>query len=131
MERRRIRDEADARACVAAAKKAGLSLASWGRGAGVDGRSLHAWSMNLARGELGQRRRTQRIKGVQLVELVTAVAPARREAARYTVRVGKLSVEVSDDFEPAALRRLLAVLAPLCQGKMSREPGASSPCSAG
>jgi len=113
MERRRILDEADARACLTAAKKAGLSLASWGRSAGVDGRSLHAWSMNLARGELGQSRRAPRTKGVNLVELVAAVAPARRELARYTVRVGKLSVEVGDDFEPATLRRLLAVLA-LC-----------------
>ena len=52
-----------------------------------------------------------RAKGVQLVELVAAVAPARREAARYTVRVGKLSVEVGDDFDAAALRRLLSVLA--------------------
>ena len=68
--------------------------------------------MNLARSESGRScRRMPRAKGVQLVELVAAAAPARREAARYTVRVGKLSVEVGDDFDAAALRRLLSVLA--------------------
>ena len=44
---RKIWDERDARACVKAAKAAGLSLGAWARKHGVDGRSLHAWSVSL------------------------------------------------------------------------------------
>ena len=44
---RKIVDARDARACVKAARTAGLSLGAWARRHGVDGRSLHAWSVNL------------------------------------------------------------------------------------
>lgn len=118
MERRKIRDEADARACLSAARRSGQTLASWGRSAGVDGRSLHAWSMNLARGDEGQRRKLSRRKAgerVELVELIAAPMSATRlsaaRAPRYTVRVGKVGIELGDDFDAATVRRLVAVLA--------------------
>jgi len=115
MGRRKIRDEADARACLGAAKKSGLTLARWGRSAGVDGRSLHAWSMNLARGSSEPRgKRAQRsaaAKRMKLIELVAAPPPLVRTTARYVVRVGRVGVEVADDFDAATLRRLVAVLA--------------------
>jgi hypothetical protein len=44
---RKIWGERDARACVKAAKAAGLGLGAWAREHGVDGRSLHAWAVNL------------------------------------------------------------------------------------
>jgi hypothetical protein len=49
MERRKIRDEADARACIAAVKASKLTVKEWARSAGVDGRSLRAWTINLGR----------------------------------------------------------------------------------
>lgn len=114
MGRRKIRDEADARACLGAVKRSGLTLAGWGRTAGVDGRSLHAWSMNLARGVSVQRRNSAKRSGagkrVELVELVASPTPPPRTVARYVVRVGQVEVEFGDDFEAATLRRLVAVL---------------------
>lgn len=44
---RKIWGERDARACVKAAKAAGLGLGAWAREHGVDGRSLHAGAVNL------------------------------------------------------------------------------------
>lgn len=105
MERRKIRDETDARACLAAAKKSGLTLARWGRSVGVDGRSLHAWSMNLARGGSGPRRKRARgpaaAKRVELVELVATRTCTPRTAARCVVRVGQVGIEIGEDFDAA------------------------------
>lgn len=70
MGKRKIRDEADARACVAAAEASGRDLARWARAEGVDGRSLHAWSMNLGLGARRRRRKSARPSEVRLVELV-------------------------------------------------------------
>ncbi len=70
MERRKIRDEADAHTCLGAAKESGLTRAAWRRAAGVDGRSLRAWSMNLARRTptgRGRKTGTAFAKGVELV----------------------------------------------------------------
>lgn len=115
MERRKIRDEADARASLAAAKKSGLTPTAWCRTAGVDGRSLRAWSINLARGAAGSRgkaaTRAALTKRVDLVELVAAPRSITSAARRYTVRVGELGLEVGDDFDAATVRRLVAVLA--------------------
>ena len=42
---RKIDDEADARRCLSAAKRAGKGAGEWARSLGIDGRSLHAWSV--------------------------------------------------------------------------------------
>jgi hypothetical protein len=106
MKKRKIRDEADARSCMAAAARSGLAATRWAHSAGIDGRSLRAWTMNLQR-RAGSKR-ADVAKAVQLVELVpSASAPA---ASRYVVRVGSHSVEVDDHFDAATLRRLVAVL---------------------
>lgn len=114
MDKRKIRDEADARACMAAAKASGLTRAAWCRSSGVDGRSLRAWSINLGRrkssGHRGRKTVTALAKRVELVELIAAPAPTR-SSARYTVRVGKHGIEVGDDFDAGTLRRLVAALA--------------------
>jgi hypothetical protein len=99
---RKIRDEADARACLAGVGASRLGLAGWARREGVDGRSLNLWRMNLAR-------RAAR-SGPRLVELVPRPEPTPR-AARYVVRRGELAVEVGEDFDEDVLFRLLQVVA--------------------
>lgn len=97
---RKIQDEADAVQCLDAQRASGLELAQWAMRHGIDGRSLNSWRMNLAR--RGTARRAPR-----LVELVASGGPT----ARYTVRCGRLAVEVGDDFDQETLFRLLQVVA--------------------
>jgi hypothetical protein len=97
---RKILDETDAQRCLDAQVASGLTLAEWARHEGVDGRSLNSWRMNLAR-------RRALPRAPRLVELV----PARARAAKYTVRCGRLEVDVGDDFDEDTLFRLLQVVA--------------------
>jgi hypothetical protein len=84
----------------------GLGATRWARSAGIDGRSLRAWTLNLRRGAGAKRRKVA--KTVQVVELVpSAPAPG---ASRYVVRVGRHCVEVDGHFDSATLHRLVAVL---------------------
>jgi hypothetical protein len=101
---RKIESARDARACVKAARAAGLSLGAWARRHGVDGRSLHAWSVNLAR----SRSATALVAKPRLIELVPTTTPASQ--ARYVVRVGDAVVEVGDDFREETLARVMRVL---------------------
>lgn len=98
---RKIWGERDARACVKAAKAAGLSLGAWARNHGVDGRSLHAWSVNLGLSPSA-------IMKPKLIELVPT--PALRGSARYVVRVGDLEIEIDDDFTDETLARIVRAL---------------------
>ena len=104
MERRKIADEVDARRALAEVARTGIGLRAWARANGVDGRSLHAWGMVLAR--RGTHRAPPRRS--TLVELV----PARMEApsARYVMRVRDVSIEFSDDASEETLGRVLTVL---------------------
>jgi hypothetical protein len=104
MSARRIVDEADARACLAAMATTGEALRLWARRHGVDGRSLHAWQLNLS----GLRRSSRTRAPVKLVELVPA--PATPSSRHYTLRVGEVSIEVGDDFDAETLRRLLGIV---------------------
>jgi hypothetical protein len=101
---RKIEDARDARACVKAARVAGLSLGAWARRHGVDGRSLHAWSVNMARSPSS----SAMIAKPRLIELVPVPSP--RAPARYVVRIGDTSVEVGDDFHEETLARMVRVL---------------------
>lgn len=103
--RRKIEDERDARACLKAAEAAGLSAGDWAREHGVDGRSLNAWRMNLAR------RETKSVKTIskpRLIELVPASPP--RVETRYIVRVAGAEIEVTDGFRDETLVRLVRAL---------------------
>ncbi len=113
---RKIRDEKEARRCVTAARASG-NLGLWARAHGYDGRSLHAWAMNLARrvGAKAQPPRRPRLSernieasSPALVELVSAPSPAL--AGRVVVQLGDVRIEVGPDFDSATLRRLLEVL---------------------
>jgi transposase-like protein len=101
---RKIVDEKDARTCLAAVARSGVTLKAWTKRHGVDGRSLHSWKRNLAR-------RTSPPPGMKpkLVELVP-VAQTSSLTRRYVVRVGDASIEVGDDFDAGTLRRLVEVL---------------------
>jgi hypothetical protein len=96
---RKIRDRADAEACLAAAASSGLARVVWARNNGMDARSLNAWRLTLDR---------ESHRGVRLVELV---ASARVDPTRYVVRVGDLEIEVDERFDDDVLRRLIAVAA--------------------
>jgi hypothetical protein len=96
---RKVRDAGEARACLAAVEESGLPRAEWARRNGVDARSLNAWRLNLARGEL-------RRSDLRLVEWVPQAVDRP-----LIVRVGPFAVEVDADFDAAALRRLIEVVA--------------------
>lgn len=108
MERRKIRDAADARACVAALKASGLTQAAWCRSAGVDGRSLRGWTLKLGRGAASARKRARPARTARLVELIPVTPTVA--GGRYTVHVGLHRVEVDAQFEERTLRRLVQVL---------------------
>lgn len=99
---RKIEDERDARACLRAARRAGLSAGAWARAHGIDGRSLNAWRVNLGLVDGG------RARAARLVELVRA--PAGATASRYLVRVAGAEVELGDDFQEETLVRLVRAL---------------------
>lgn len=105
MRRRKITDERDARACLKAAKAAGLTAGEWAREHGVDGRSLNAWRINI-----GERAKsTAAVAKPQLIELVPT--SRRSEAdARYVVRVGDAEIVLTDGFREETLVRLVRAL---------------------
>lgn len=95
---RRIRDEVEARACLASVTESGRPLTAWAREHGIDSRSLNAWKVNIERRESAVKPR--------LVELV----PRATVSARYTVIVGDVRVEVDESFQAETLGRLVAAL---------------------
>jgi hypothetical protein len=105
---RKIGSESEARRCLAAVKGSGMSLKDWARGHGIDGRSLHAWKMNLERcAPSAPKRKASAAKGTPLVELVPAPASP---PSRYVLHLGVGSVEFGDDFLDETLRRVVGVL---------------------
>ena len=118
---RKITDEREARRCLAAVGRAGERVGAWARANGIDGRSLNAWRINLARRGAGgtpARTRTRPPTAMvvrarpraALVELVPSSRPSASTSARYVVHVGECRVEVGDDFAPETLRRIIGVL---------------------
>lgn len=105
MEARKIRGEADARACLTAAAESGQERAAWARAHQVDARSLNAWRLNLLRAG-GRPPRPMR-----LVELVADHGPA---PAVYRVRCGMFEVEIDGVIEDDRLAQLLRVMAAAC-----------------
>lgn len=103
---RKIRDEAEARACLARAAQSGLPRAEWARAHGIDARSLNAWRLNLAWTGTAH---TPVTPPLRLVELVASASPP--SAVPLRVRCGPFVVEVASDFDDAVLGRLLATVA--------------------
>ena len=102
---RKIRDEADARACLDAVASSGLARAEWARAHEIDARSLNAWRLNLGRKEAA-------CHPVDFLELVPRpVAATRSEGHPLRVRRDDLVVEVPEDFDADHLLRVLRVVA--------------------
>lgn len=112
--RRKVEDERDAVGCLRAAERLGLSPGDWARAHGVDGRSLHAWQMNLARRGTSspskRRKRTPSVAAHALVELIPAVTPVAAGSGRYALVVGGARIEFADDVSVTTLRRVLEAL---------------------
>lgn len=90
MSQRRSRDGADARRCLEAVEASGMALGAWANAHGVDGRSLRAWGMNLAR---RAPRQPPPGRAAALVELVPQVAVDVRP--QYRILCGGMAVEVA------------------------------------
>lgn len=100
---RKITDAHEARTLLEEQQRSGLAPASFARSRGIDGRSLNAWRINLARATAGTV-----VDELQLIELVTT-APKGRPP--LTVRCGPFCVDVPSQFNQDDLARLLDVLA--------------------
>jgi len=113
---RKIEDEREAVRCLRAAERKGISAGAWARAHGVDGRSLHAWQMNIARrgttAPVRRRKTAPKTSSMAhaLVELVPAMASAAPGPGRYALVVGSTRVDFGDDVSVATLRRVLEVL---------------------
>jgi hypothetical protein len=115
---RKIEDEREAVRCLRKAERRGLSAGDWARAHGVDGRSLHAWQMNLARrGTKSPRKRRKASSKATpaahaLVELVPSATTTSQQLSRYAVVVDGARVEFGEDISVATLRRVLEALRP-------------------
>jgi hypothetical protein len=112
---RKIENETEAYRCLVAAKRAGRGAGEWARAHGIDGRSLHAWEVNLGRRgtTAPPRRRESKVAGVKraLVELVPAVRSVNVAlGGRYVLEIAGARVEFGDDVAVATLRRVLEAL---------------------
>lgn len=103
---RKIGDAAEARQCLDQAAASGMTRAACARSRGIDGRSLNAWRMNMARGRRGHG------DELRLVELIERVPP-REEPSRFRIRVscGPFVVEVTAPVDEEALAQVLSVVA--------------------
>ena len=112
---RKIDDESEARRCLRAAKLAGRSAGEWARAHGIDGRSLNAWKVNLARrGTTAAPRRSKPTApppAHALIELVpTGSSSKLAGGGRYVLEVAGARVEFGDDCSVTTLRRVLEAL---------------------
>ena len=104
---RKIRDEVEAQHCLDQAAASGMTRADWARSRGIDGRSLNAWRINLARGD-----RAHGVDALRLVELIGRV-PALESPPGSPIRVscGPFVVEVTAPVDEEVLAQVLSVVA--------------------
>ena len=109
MAKRKIRDEQDARWCLAQGEAAGLTSVEWARKHGVDGRSLLAWARKLDGGDRPQESKPALPKKMSgMVELVPAASSV---PSRYVIRCGPFAIEIDEHFDDTVLARVLRVIA--------------------
>ncbi len=93
-----------------------MSAGEWARAHGIDGRSLHAWAVNLGRRGATTHRRAKQVAAPAapargLVEIVPVAIPGVTTAkARYVLDVAGARIEFGDDASVATLRRVLEAL---------------------
>lgn len=112
---KKIEDESEARRCLLAAQRTGMSAGEWARAHGIDGRSLHAWQVNLGRRGTTARRRGRKPKSKRraraLVELVAATPSVETFGrGRYMLEIAGARLEFGEDVSTESLRRVLEVL---------------------
>lgn len=95
---RKVLDEADARQLLDEVERSREPLAAWCRRYRVDGRSLNAWRINLAR-------RDEVPVGPRLVELVVQEPVPRSSSIR--VAYGDFTVQVEGEVDVDLLRDVL------------------------
>lgn len=100
--RRKVRDECDARELLDAWFGSGQQLVEFCKLHGVDGRSLNCWRRNLSAASKGEG------APLRLLEVVTPQPVVRAE---YRLVVGDVIVQVDDAFRDDTLARLLRVVA--------------------
>lgn len=109
----KVNDEAEARRCSLAAKRAGQTAAERARARGVDGRSLRAWKIKFDWGKphdsVRRPPKPARAVASALVELVPR-EPSTTTRARYVLEVGEARIEFGDDVSAETLRRVVQVL---------------------
>ena len=113
MSRRKLRNAEEARQCLLAVQNSGVTRVAWAHAHGIDARSLNAWRLVLQRGEKGSRPRRPPPPAppdLRLVEWVPADDPTAPPPC-FVVRCGRFAVELDAQFDEAALRRLLCVVA--------------------
>ena len=117
---RGIRDEADARGLLASWAASGRFFAEWCRGEKVSMDALRQWRRRIEasrsvarRGRRSAGPATLPIRLVEITATSSVVSPADPSPAqaRYEVQVGRCRVLVGNDFDAAALARLLHVAA--------------------
>ena len=101
---RKIRDESDARECLAAVRVAGGDRVAWAREHRVDARSLNAWRVAL------ERRGQTRPQATAVPQLVELVPTTRYGGARYVVDLGAARIELDDGFSADTLQRVVRAL---------------------
>lgn len=119
---RRVRDEADGRACLAAASAARLTPHVWAGVNGVATRSLSQWRRRIeVLDALGVREKAGRpVEAApapatpspvpRLVEVAMVPHAVPVATARYEVVAGRYRVLVGEDFTEETLARLLRVV---------------------
>ena len=97
--RKKIHDEQEAQALLAQFDGYNGTLRAFCAEMDVDGRSLRAW----------QRRLTPEVPPPEL-QLVQLPTQAFAMPPTYRLTIGDVTVELNEDFNPEALRRLLGVV---------------------
>ena len=114
---RKVRGAEDARACMRAVARSGLTRRDWAVAHGVDARSLHLWDVRLRRIATPPPRPMPALPVVRMpatagplrfVELVAEAAPCG--AARYRLEVGRVCIVLDERFSDAVVARLLRVV---------------------
>jgi hypothetical protein len=113
--RRKIEDEAEARRCLLAAKRKGLSAGEWARAHDIDGRSLNAWRVNLGRRGASAQPRRRKSKPAATARALVELVPASPSVAvagrgRYVLEIARARVEFGDDVSVETLHRVLEAL---------------------
>jgi hypothetical protein len=93
---RKILDAHDARRCLEAISRSGLTPRAWASVNGVDGRSLNAWRINQTRTDA---------RALHVVELVAT--PHAPRAGRYVVRLGDVAVDLDEHVDEQVLATIL------------------------